>query len=150
MNKILRYMTIGAVALTTFSCSDIDSVNKDPNSPADVPSNMVMEGAEKWAMDNIYDLWFSGRQCLTYSQQWVQRNYTEEDRYQIRETVNNSYFNYLYMGLANFDKVITLNTDEKYKATNSAYGANANQIAAAKIMKVWLMDVITDTWGSVP
>ena len=113
MNKILRYMTIGAVALTTFSCSDIDSVNKDPNSPADVPSNMVMEGAEKWAMDNIYDLWFSGRQCLTYSQQWVQRNYTEEDRYQIRETVNNSYFNYLYMGLANFDKVITLNTDEK-------------------------------------
>lgn len=150
MNKILRYMTIGAVALTTFSCSDINEVNKNPNSPADVPSNMVMEGAEKWAMDNIYNVWFSGRQCLTYSQQWVQRNYTEEDRYQIRETVNNSYFNYLYMGLANFDKVITLNTDEKYKATNSAYGANENQIAAAKIMKVWLMDIITDTWGNVP
>ena len=103
MNKILRYTMIGVVALTTFSCSDIDSVNKDPNSPADVPSNMIMEGAEKWAMDHIYDLWFSGRQCLTYIQQWVQRNYTEEDRYQIRETVNNSYFNYLYMGLANFD-----------------------------------------------
>jgi hypothetical protein len=150
MNKILRYTMIGVVALTTFSCSDIDNVNKNPNSPGDVPSNMVMEGAEKWAMDNIYDLWFSGRQCLTYSQQWVQRNYTEEDRYQIRETVNNSYFNYLYMGLANFDKVITLNTDEKYKATNSAYGTNANQIAAAKIMKVWLMDIITDTWGNVP
>ena len=150
MNKILRYMTIGAVALTTFSCSDINEVNKNPNSPADVPSNMVMEGAEKWAMDNIYNVWFSGRQCLTYSQQWVQRNYTEEDRYQIRETVNNSYFNYLYMGLANFDKVITLNTDEKYKSTNSAYGANENQIAAAKIMKVWLMDIITDTWGNVP
>lgn len=123
MNKILRYTMIGAVALTTFSCSDINEVNKNPNSPADVPSNMIMEGAEKWAMDNVYDLWFSGRQCLTYSQQWVQRNYTEEDRYQIRETVNNSYFNYLYMGLANFDKVITLNTDEKYKATNSAYGS---------------------------
>ena len=150
MNKILRYTMIGAVALTTFSCSDINEVNKNPNSPADVPSNMIMEGAEKWAMDNVYDLWFSGRQCLTYSQQWVQRNYTEEDRYQIRETVNNSYFNYLYMGLANFDKVITLNTDEKYKATNSAYGANENQIAAAKIMKVWLMDIITDTWGNVP
>ena len=125
MNKILRYMTIGAVALTTFSCSDIDSVNKDPNSPADVPSNMVMEGAEKWAMDNIYDLWFSGRQCLTYSQQWVQRNYTEEDRYQIRETVNNSYFNYLYMGLANFDKVITLNTDEKHGCHHRHMGQRA-------------------------
>ena len=55
MNKILRYTMIGVVALTTFSCSDIDNVNKNPNSPSDVPSNMVMEGAEKWAMDNIYD-----------------------------------------------------------------------------------------------
>ena len=52
MNKILRYTMIGAVALTTFSCSDINEVNKNPNSPADVPSNMIMEGAEKWAMDN--------------------------------------------------------------------------------------------------
>jgi ABC-type Fe3+-hydroxamate transport system substrate-binding protein len=81
---------------------------------------------------------------------WTQRNYTEEDRYQIRESVNNSYFNYLYMGLANFDKVIKMNTDEATKNTASAYGANCNQIAAAKIMKVWLMDVITDTWGNVP
>lgn len=150
MNKIFSYMMLGAAALTTFACSDMDSVNTDPNSPAETPSNMIMEGAEKWTMDHIYDVWFSGRQCLTYSQQWVQRNYTEEDRYQIRETVNNNYFNYLYMGLANFDKVITLNTDEKYKATNAAYGDNANQIAAARIMKVWLMDVITDTWGNVP
>lgn len=51
------------------------------------------------------------------------------------------------MGLANFDKVIKMNTDEATKNAASVYGANCNQIAAAKIMKVWLMDVITDTWG---
>ena len=132
------------------SCDDLDSLNENPNAPSSVPSNMLMEGAEKWTMDNIYDNWFSGRQCLAYSQQWTQRNYTEEDRYQIRESVNNSYFNYLYMGLANFDKVIKMNTDEATKNVASVYGANCNQIAAAKIMKVWLMDVITDTWGNVP
>ena len=132
------------------SCDDLDSLNENPNAPGNVPSNMLMEGAEKWTMDNIYDNWFSGRQCLAYSQQWTQRNYTEEDRYQIRESVNNNYFNYLYMGLANFDKVIKMNTDEATKNAASVYGANCNQIAAAKIMKVWLMDVITDTWGNVP
>jgi hypothetical protein len=150
MNKIVSYFYIGVSALTLFSCSDLEDVNTDPNSPSTVPSNMVMEGAEKWTMDWIYDVWFSGRQCLTYCQQWTQRNYTEEDRYQIRESVNNNYFNYLYQGLANFDKVIQLNTDEATKGVNSAYGANVNQVAAAKIMKVWLMDVITDTWGNVP
>ncbi len=150
MKKILKYILIGAACLPMASCDDLDSLNENPNAPGNVPSNMLMEGAEKWTMDNIYDNWFSGRQCLAYSQQWTQRNYTEEDRYQIRESVNNNYFNYLYMGLANFDKVIKMNTDEATKNAASVYGANCNQIAAAKIMKVWLMDVITDTWGNVP
>ena len=79
-----------------------------------------------------------------------QRNYTEEDRYQIRESTNNGYFNYLYMGIANLLKVEYLNTDPEFAPGNSAYGLNANQIAAAKILKIWLMQIITDTWGSVP
>src|SRR5574344_1034997 len=150
MKKILKYTCVAVLAVLVSSCSDMEKMNESPNNPSDVFSNMIMEGAEKWTMDNIYDVWFSGRQCLAYSQQWTQRNYTEEDRYQIRESVNNNYFNYLYMGLANFDKVIKMNTDEATKNAASVYGANCNQIAAAKIMKVWLMDVITDTWGNVP
>ena len=122
----------------------------NPNSPAEVPSKMIMNGAQKWTIDNIYNNWFSGRQCLAYSQQWTQRNYTEEDRYQIRESVNNSYFNYLYMGVANFQKIIELNSDKATTTIYAAYGANANQIAAAKIMKAWTMCIITDTWGDVP
>jgi hypothetical protein len=150
MKKFLKYIMMGTVVFSAVSCENLEDMNSNPNRPADVPSNMLMEGAEKWTMDNIYDVWFGARQCLAYSQQWSQRNYTEEDRYQIRESVNNNYFNYLYQGYANFDKVIKVNQDETTASTNSAYGANANQIAAAMIMKVWLMDVITDTWGSVP
>ena len=150
MKNIFKYILVGTVGLTTlFSCIK-DDVNQDPNNPQEVPSNMLMSGAEKWIVDNIYDVWFSGRQCMLYAQYWAQRNYTEEDRYQIRESVNNSYFNYLYQGVANLIKVEQLNTDAATAAGNSAYGANANQVAAAKILKAWLMDVITDTWGSVP
>jgi len=151
MKNIFKFFAVSAiVALTTVSCLNADKINTDPNNPQDVPSTMVMNGAQKWIMDAIYDVWFSGRQCLVYSQQWAQINYTEEDRYQIRESVNNNYFNYLYMGVANLQRVEALNTDPEYKVLNSAYGANCNQIAAAKILKVWLMDIITDTWGSVP
>ena len=150
MKKALKYILIGVIALAGLSSCIKDDTNLDPNNPKDVPSNILMSGAEKWIMDNIYDVWFSGRQCLLYAQYWAQRNYTEEDRYQIRESVNNGYFNYLYMGVANLIKVEQLNTDPDTAPGNSVYGANANQIAAAKILKVWLMDIITDTWGSVP
>ncbi|MGL4851804.1 MAG: SusD/RagB family nutrient-binding outer membrane lipoprotein [Phocaeicola sp.] len=150
MKRLFKYLFIGALSCTAAACEDLDTLNVDPNNPTEVPSHMLMSGAQKWIIDNIYDNWFSGRQCLLYSQYWAQRNYTEEDRYQIRESTNNSYFNYLYMGIANLEKVIELNTHTATAAGNSAYGANSNQIAAAKILKVWLMSVITDTWGSVP
>lgn len=148
MKKLFQIITLASIAASFAGCAKLDNVN--PNSPAEVPSNMIMNGAQKWTVDNIYDNWFSGRQCLAYSQQWTQRNYTEEDRYQIRESVNNSYFNYLYMGVANFQKIIELNSDKATAAICAAYGANANQIAAAKIMKAWTMCIITDTWGDVP
>lgn len=150
MKKALKYIIVSIVFLTGMSSCIKEDTNLDPNNPKDVPSHILMSGAEKWIMDNVYDLWFSGRQCLLYAQYWSQRNYTEEDRYQIRESVNNSYFNYLYMGVSNLLKVEELNTDPDFAPGNSIYGLNANQIAAAKILKVWLMDIITDTWGSVP
>lgn len=150
MKKLLKYTFIGSLCLAASACSDQEAMNVSPNAASNVPSNMVMSAAEKWTVDNIYDVWFSGRQCLVYAQQWSQRNYTEEDRYQIRESVNNSYFKYLYMGLNNFQKVIRMNTDPATASASSAYGANCNQIAAAMIMKVWLADVMTDTWGAIP
>ena len=150
MKNISKYFFASLLAVGTVACTDLDELNESPNDPRVVPSNMIMSGAEKWTMDNIYDVWFSGRQCLTYSQQIGQRNYTEEDRYQVRESVNNNYFKYLYQGLANFQNVITLNTDPATASTNAVYGDNANQIAAARIMKAWLTCLITDTWGAVP
>lgn len=149
MKKLFNYIMMGALCLSTVACEDLDTLNEDPNNPQAVPSNMLMSGAEKWIVDNVFDNWFSGRQCLVYSQYWSQRNYTEEDRYQIRESTNNGYFNYLYQGVANLNKVIELNQGEQ-AAASSAYGSNDNQIAAAMILKAWLMQIITDTWGNVP
>lgn len=135
----------GAVA-----CEDLQTVNVDPNNPSDIQSNILMAGVEKQIMDNVYDAWFSGRQCLVYSQYWAQRNYTEEDRYQIRESTNNNYFNYFYQSAANLETIIEMNKNEETASKMAAYGNNNNQIAAAKILKVWLYQMMTDTWGAIP
>ena len=150
MKNISKYFFASLLAVGAVACTDLDELNESPNDPRVVPSNMIMGGAQKWTVDNVYDVWFSGRQCTSYAQQIGQRNYTEEDRYQVRESVNNNYFKYMYLGLANFQNVITLNSDPATAPANSLYGDNDNQIAAARIMKVWLFDIITDTWGAVP
>ncbi|MDR0537946.1 MAG: SusD/RagB family nutrient-binding outer membrane lipoprotein [Tannerellaceae bacterium] len=151
MKKILFRLFAFAIILNLFaSCEDMDNINLDPNNPKDMPSNMLMAGAEKHLMDYIYDAWFSGRQCLLYAQFWAQRNYTEEDRYQIRESVNNSYFNHLYRGIAALEEVIKLNTDKETASSMLQYGYNDNQIAAAKTLRAWAYLLMTDTWGGIP
>ncbi len=145
--KILLLLTIvwGAV-----SCNDLGELNKDPNNPQKVSTASLLTGSEKRMMDYIYDNWFSGRQALLYPQYWCQSDYTEEDRYQIRESVNNNYFNYLYAIAGNLNLIEELNTAAETKEEAANYGNNNNQIAVTKILKIWLMQVMADTWGSIP
>lgn len=150
MKTIIKGLLFTALIFTISSCKDLEELNIDPNQPETVSTATLMTGAEKSMLDYIYDNWFSGRQALVYAQYWAQRTYTEEDRYQIRESVNNNYFNYLYRVAGNLDKIEKLNTDEATKLSMATYGNNENQIAAAKILKIWLMQVMADTWGSIP
>lgn len=148
MKAYYKLFLIISVLFFAYSCGDLTDLNDNPNEPAEVSTTTLLTGSEKKMMDYIYDNWFSGRQALPYAQYWSQRNYTEEDRYQIRESVNNSYFNHLYLVVNNLDLIV-----EKCKTDSAiaSLGGNVhNQIAVSKILKVWLMQVIVDTWGSVP
>ncbi|MDR2692235.1 MAG: SusD/RagB family nutrient-binding outer membrane lipoprotein [Dysgonamonadaceae bacterium] len=146
----LTRLLVYSFTIFLFSCQDFEEINTDPNNPVETPSNMLFSGTQKKIMDYVYDVWFSGRQSLVYAQYWGQRNYTEEDRYLIRESVNNNYFNTFYSLIASLDRVIELNTNPETAAISSLYGNNDNQIAAAKILKVWLFSIMTDTWGNIP
>lgn len=150
MKTIIKSLLIFALVYLVSSCKDLEELNVDPNNPAEVSTTTLMTGAQKKMVDNIYDNWFSGRQALPYAQYWAQRTYTEEDRYQIRESVNNNYFNTLYTIAGNLDLIEKLNTEAATKDAAALNGDNNTQIASAKILKIWLMQVIADTWGSVP
>jgi len=150
MRKISILLTSLTFTCLLNSCKDLEELNVNPNEPATVTTANLISGSEKKMMDYLYDNWFSGRQCLVYSQYWAQKNYTEEDRYQIRESVNNSYFNVFYTVASNFVLIETMNTDASTKDAAAIYGDNNNQIAVAKILKVWLMQTMADTWGGIP
>src|SRR5665647_1273470 len=150
MRTYYKYLIIVLIGISAFSCQDITDINMNPNQPAEVSPATLLTGSEKKMMDYIYDNWFSGRQALPYAQYWAQRTYTEEDRYQIRESVNNNYFNYFYTVAANYKLIEDLNTNAETKVMAANSGDNNNQIATAKVLKIWLMQIIADTWGSVP
>ncbi len=150
MRTYYRILFIVLIGVSALSCKDMTELNISPNEPSSVSTATLMTGSQKKMMDYIYDNWFSGRQALPYAQYWCQRTYTEEDRYQIRESTNNNYFNQLYVVAGDLNLIEDLNTNAETKNLASASGNNNNQIAAARILKVWLMQVMADTWGSIP
>ncbi|MGV8828884.1 MAG: SusD/RagB family nutrient-binding outer membrane lipoprotein [Breznakibacter sp.] len=150
MKKLIVISICLGLLLSFYSCRNFEDMNENPNEASAVTTPNLLSGAQKKMLDYIYDNWFSGRQSLLYSQYWAQNNYTEEDRYQIRESVNNNYFNALYTVAGNLVMIEKMNTVETTKGAASVFGNNNNQIAVAKILKVWLIQMMADTWGAVP
>jgi hypothetical protein len=109
-----------------------------------------MVNAQFRLCQDIRDEWYSGRMVLPWVQYWAQLNYTEEDRYQYRENSNNDTWKTVYTDLMDLQRIVELNTSEATKGDMLQYGATQNQIAAARILKTWVFNLLTDSYGPIP
>ncbi len=135
-------MLVAVFALA--SCTEnFEEINRDPNNPTAVSTASLLSNAQKGLVDDIYDEWFSGRQSYVYSQFLAQTAYTEEDRYQLRQPVNNNYWTFIYGDIMDLVEIICLTKQRQA-------GGNPNEIAIARILKAWSMQIMTDTYGDVP
>lgn len=146
--KTLKNIILIILGVSLFAC-EVDYYS-DPNTPEVAPTYGLMNRVQKRFMDDTRDEWFSGRQSLLWVQYWNQVNYTEEDRFQYRETVNQSAWDDIYKNAQDMQDLIALNTDEATKGDMAQYGANVNQIAAARIMLAYIYLNAVELWGNVP
>lgn len=147
--KTLKYITLLFVGVLLFSSCEVDYYS-DPNSPEIAPTYGIMNRVQKQFMNDTRDEWFSGRQMLLWVQYWNQVNYTEEDRFQYRETVNQAAWDDIYKHAQDLQDIITLNTNEDTKGDMAQFGPNVNQIAAARIMLAYVYLHAVELWGDVP
>ncbi len=146
--RIFKYYIFVVVIAALTGC-EVDYYDS-PNEAAVVPTPGIINRVQKQLMTDTRDEWFSGRQALLWTQYWGQVNYTEEDRFQYRETVNEGGWDDLYMHAEDLKAIIDLNTDEATKSDMAAYGPNENQIAAARIMLAYLFQQAVEVWGDIP
>ena len=134
------------------ACEDFEELNENPNEPLAVPTEYLLTSAEKQLLYFTHDEWFNGRLGMLYGQYWTQTQYTEEDRYQLRPGNNNTYWAYFYAGtggsnfgggMKDLQEIIALNEANPTSAT-------PNQIAIARILKVWMYQILTDLYGPIP
>ncbi|HEY1951968.1 MAG TPA: SusD/RagB family nutrient-binding outer membrane lipoprotein [Gemmatimonadaceae bacterium] len=139
----MRVGSAVALALTAFGCSNdkITALNKNPNSPEDVPPGPLFTEASRLATAR----WFGGIDLRTYEwivQQLAEVQYNDEDRYvRVHAADTEGSFNGAYAGeLKDLTQIIS-----KGQATN-----DPGIYAPAVALRTLVFSYITDSWGDVP
>ncbi len=82
-----------------------------------------------------------------YCQYFAETQYTDVSLYALPQLDFDGAYSGLMMDCQN---IINQNSNEGTKLYASQSGSNANQIAAAKILKSYIMWTVTDRWGDAP
>jgi hypothetical protein len=150
----MKYTFLTTLAIALFfvsSCDDgLENYNVNTNSPEVVPAYTVFNSATVEYTDFMRNAFNTGRLTLPWLQYWGQTSYADEDRFLYRETTAESIYTNSYRVATDLKAVIELNTNEETRPTQAAFGNNENQIAAARIMLVYVFHTLTDTFGDVP
>lgn len=159
MRKIFTNALVIATALTIATgCKpgNFGDLNVSPNSPSTPQTSLLLTSAERYigrttAVTSVATApgIINEYAAKLYIQQLSENLYTSESRY---NTKVYSYNGIYAIPLEDLQTIITLNTGDATK--NAPYvvngGSNANQIAAARILKAFYFQNMTDRWGDIP
>ena len=142
--RILRVGTGLAIAFVAAACNSdkLTNLNKNPNSPEDVPPGPLFTNAARLSVARWLGTTYDLRQTEWVAQHLAEVQYNDEDRYlRIHSADTEGSFNGAYSGeLKDFTQIITKGT-----ASNSP-----GVYAPATAMRTWGFSYLTNTWGDVP
>src|SRR6056297_962358 len=141
-NTMRKAALMAGMVLLLISCDDFGDTNIDPNNPSEARPELLLTGAQRDVRDVVGSV--TGNLWVQYM---AETKYNDDSRY----ANSNANFNGWYTGpLKNLQPIIDLNTDEATRGNALSGGSNANQIAVARILKVYFYQMMTDRWGYIP
>jgi len=149
INKtILRAGSAVALAFGLYACNNdtITNLNKNPNSPEDVPPGPLFTEAARLTATR----WFGGIDLRTYEwavQQLAEVQYNDEDRYiRMHGSDTEGSFNGAYSGeLKDLTQIIAKGLD-----ITQPGGKKPGIYAPAIALRTLVFSFVTDSWGDVP
>ena len=144
--KNIKYNLIIAFTLVCFlqACSKVDfgDINDNPNASTIPVTSALLTNAQIALQGPVADT-----RAGTYCQYISETQYPEVSLY----ALPNPAWNGAYAGaLYDFQNIININSSPETQGKEIGNGSNANQIAIARILKVYRYMYITDQYGAIP
>lgn len=130
-----------ALALAASACDDgLTDINVNPNRPTDVPTNLLIRPAITGSA-TFLGVGMTWNHAGLWAQHYAQIQYTEEDRYVVRDGNVQAFWDAWYGGtLQNVQTII-----DKARETG-----RPNEEAVGLILKSWNFGSLTDVYGDAP
>jgi hypothetical protein len=140
---MLASLFVGLAACT----QDFEEINTDPNNPTDVPASTLLTQAQFSLANRVWSRQMNFEFGMLMVQQFSQGEYAEDSRYnQNVSTFNVSWNSFYASGI--YDLVAARELVQANESLTDAI--KGNQTAVLDILKVWAMQIVTDTWVNVP
>ncbi len=141
--KYTAALLIAGVMLS--SCdTGLEGLNDDPNSPTDVPVELILPQAIENSMNRLYSMsGVNGYIGAIWAQSYAKIQYTDEDRYDFSgriALINNIWQSYYATTLKDLNVIRQKGIDENFP----------NAQAVAEILMAWNYHQMTDLWGDIP
>jgi hypothetical protein len=147
--KTLKYIFIPVLTTALLLSCDTDYID-NPDNPIVAPSNQLMNNAQFDLAYELNDQWTAGRGTLGFAQYWAETFYTNENRYSIRTTQVDDFWEWPYRILSDLKKVIELNEDPETMENMAVFGDNNNQVQASRILMAFTFSKLVDLFGDIP
>lgn len=145
MHKWNRLLVVGTglalVGAAACNNDKLTSLNKNPNSPEDVPASAIFTNAVENAVSNWWG-WYDLRQTEFVIQHLAEVQYPDEDTYKRLDPGSTS---------GSFNGPYTQELEDYRKIIQKGQAAkDPGTWAPAAIMRVWDFSYLTNTFGDVP
>lgn len=143
---MLVSLFVGLAACT----QDFEEMNTDPNNPLEVPAETLLPQAQFSLANRVWSRQMNFEFGMLMVQQFAQGEYAEDSRYnQNVSTFNASWNSFYAVGLKDLAEAIEI-VENKEVTAEYTNVIKQNQLAVLKLLKIWAMQIVTDTWVNVP
>lgn len=140
-----------SLLLVSGACDNgFEELNVDPNNPSFIPTASLFTSAQRSLVQELYGAQGEtgvSTDATVYMQYWTPLRGGGNGIYTV---VEQDFSDFYTEGIRDLNEVIRLNEEPATATLAAESGANANQIAVARILKAWVFQNITDIWGDVP
>lgn len=141
-SRLIGVPSVLSLALLVGACDDgLTDINKNPNGPGEVPAEVLFPAGTVASLGTARGSGFDMTMASLFAQHFAKIQYTEEDRYQVRGSDIDFYWENFY----------AVALQDLFGAIEDARERERpNLQAPAMIMKDWTFGIMTDVWGDIP